>query len=93
MSNKIKNGKSRALRVYEPSWILLKKNRKLVLKVMPPFVVLVQRAIRKEKEMDTMFKIDNAHDKLRIQSSYDLITNKLTFILKQQFGLEEPVVK
>lgn len=45
--------------------------------------------MRKEKDEDIGFKIANSHDPLRLHAFADKNGGKVTFKLKQKFGIDE----
>lgn len=45
-------------RFYAPAWLLLKKNGSVVLKVAPHQVARVKKAVTKEKDQDTAYKLE-----------------------------------
>ncbi len=75
---------SRGTRKYYQVWELLKKKEAVTLRVAPHLVARVKKAVIKEKDIDTEYKIerDLARKKqMRITSSYDMKTWHLSFTL------------
>lgn len=83
---------TRGLREYQPVWNKIKETAKCRLEVPPQLVARVKKAVIKEKNMDSAFKLMNDEDQFRLVISYDRKSQVLKFELKQKYGLEERVV-
>lgn len=81
--------KSRSPRLYEPVWLLLKKDKEVTLIVRPHNLPKVKKAIIKEKDMDINFKELNEEvgDKVYLDISYNRSNYNLTLMLKQRIGI------
>lgn len=79
-------------RLYQPVWEEIKKKGRAVLSVHPVMAARVKKAVSKEKDMDTGFKVLNDHDHFYLRVSYDKDRKRMTFVLKQSIGIEERVV-
>lgn len=82
----------RPLRTYEPIWQKLKRAQSMSLSVTvhnPKLANRIKRGVIKEKYKDDGFKVINEHDYLWLEIKFDRVENKLTFTLRQRYGLEE----
>lgn len=77
------------MRKYEAIWSRLKQHKIVVLEVNPKFFSRVKKAVIKEKDKDTGFKILNEDDPVRLCISWDLEAKKMVCRLVQRLGLEE----
>lgn len=76
------------MRQYQAAWLKLKEEKKLILMVLPSAVRRVKKAIIKEKDMDTLLKIETGWDQWIMQSSYDPLKKLLVLKLRLRFGLD-----
>jgi len=77
-------------RKYKQAWELLKKNRIVILRCNHLVHNRIVRMMRKEKDEDAGFKIANQDDPLRLLATSDKEGGKVTFRLRQKFGIDEP---
>lgn len=77
------------MRKYQAAWEKLKKTKHLSLRVPPQLVRQVKKAIIKEKDQDTVFKLLNEHEETRLEIEYDKEAYALSFVLKCKFGIED----
>jgi hypothetical protein len=72
---------SKAVRDYAPAWLELKKHNTVKLKVAPHLLSRVKKAIIKEKDMDTTYKVQQevqGKPKMLLRSNY----NSETWVLE-----------
>lgn len=71
-------------RDYNPIWVKLKQEQTVLLKVAPHNFPTVKKAVIKEKDLDTLFKMqsyDSSRGILELRSSYNSLTWELTLTL------------
>lgn len=77
------------MRIYEPIWDKLKKDKKVTLVSVPALHKRIIKAVKKEKNMDILFKFECSQNckKARLISKVD--GKKLTFMLKLSIGMDD----
>jgi hypothetical protein len=82
------------MRMYQPIWERLKQKDRVVLVVEPFMVKRVKKAVIREKDSDTAFKLANKHlqDRFILRFEYLPEQKHLIVVLKQSIGLEDKVI-
>lgn len=74
------------MRKYQPIWNRLRDDKKVAVKVLPTATRRVVKAVIKEKDMDTVFKLENSNDRWWLNYKYTPSTMIMQFWLTQTFG-------
>lgn len=77
---------ARIARKYSEVWNRIKNKDRVILSVTPELEKRVRKAVIKEKDKDTGFKVMNDVDKFYLDITYDKTRQELVFILKQRYG-------
>lgn len=70
------------MRQYEKYWLILKNNKKITLRLPKIMMPPVLRMIRKEKDMDIVFKMETDNIKWRVVSAYNNDAGTMTVTMK-----------
>lgn len=80
--------KQREQRKYQAIWERIKRRDLCEIMISHPRdVARVKKAVIKEKNSDVGFKVVNELDPHRLHISYDPEVGKMTFVLKQMYGI------